>query len=116
MGEGCKSSSFDPAGKRFVDDVTGLEVLCTKPGEGALLRIPTAGGPVETVADYGKRWIVERERRGLPVFAIDEHVLSALATGLPDCAGVALGIDRLLMLVTAARHIDEVIAFPTERA
>jgi lysyl-tRNA synthetase class 2 len=58
----------------------------------------------------------ERRRRGLPVFPIDERLLSALATGLPDCAGVALGIDRLLMLATAAAHIDEVIAFPTGRA
>jgi len=44
------------------------------------------------------------------------HLLAALATGLPDCAGVALGIDRLLMLATGAAHIDEVIAFPTEQA
>jgi lysyl-tRNA synthetase class 2 len=35
---------------------------------------------------------------------------------LPDCTGVALGIDRLLMLAAGAEHIDEVIAFPTERA
>jgi len=58
----------------------------------------------------------ERRRRGLPVFPIDEHLLSALTAGLPDCAGVALGFDRLLMLATKARHIDEVISFPTERA
>ena len=58
----------------------------------------------------------ERRRRGLPTFPIDESFLAALATGLPDCAGVALGIDRLLMLATGAAHIDEVIAFPTERA
>jgi lysyl-tRNA synthetase class 2 len=58
----------------------------------------------------------ERRRRGMPIFPIDEHLLAALATGLPDCAGVALGIDRLLMLATGAAHIDEVIAFPTEQA
>jgi lysyl-tRNA synthetase class 2 len=58
----------------------------------------------------------ERRRRGMPTFPIDENFLAALATGIPDCAGVALGIDRLLMLATAASHIDEVIAFPTERA
>jgi lysyl-tRNA synthetase class 2 len=58
----------------------------------------------------------ERRRRGMPTFAIDEHLLAALTTGLPDCAGVALGVDRLLMLATGAAHIDEVIAFPTERA
>jgi lysyl-tRNA synthetase class 2 len=58
----------------------------------------------------------ERRQRGLPLFAIDEHLLSALTAGLPDCAGVALGLDRLLMLASGATHIDEVIAFPTERA
>jgi lysyl-tRNA synthetase class 2 len=58
----------------------------------------------------------ERRRRGMPTFPIDENFLAALATGIPDCAGVALGIDRLLMLATGAAHIDEVIAFPTERA
>jgi lysyl-tRNA synthetase class 2 len=58
----------------------------------------------------------ERRRRGLPTFPIDERLLSALTTGLPDCAGVALGFDRLLMLAAGARHIDEVVAFPTERA
>ena len=58
----------------------------------------------------------ERRRRGMPTFPIDENFLAALATGIPDCAGVALGIDRLLMLATGAANIDEVIAFPTERA
>jgi lysyl-tRNA synthetase class 2 len=59
---------------------------------------------------------VERERRGLPVFALDEHLLAALLSGLPDCAGVALGFDRLLMLATGAAHIDAVMTFPTARA
>jgi lysyl-tRNA synthetase class 2 len=59
---------------------------------------------------------LERRRRGLPVFPIDEQLLAALAAGLPDCAGVALGFDRLLMLTAGAAHIDEVLTFPTERA
>lgn len=58
----------------------------------------------------------ERRRRGLPDVAIDEALLAALATGLPDCAGVALGFDRLVMLALGASRIDEVIAFTAERA
>jgi lysyl-tRNA synthetase class 2 len=58
----------------------------------------------------------ERRRRGLPDVAIDERLLDALAAGLPDCAGVALGFDRLVMLALGAPQIDAVIAFPAERA
>jgi lysyl-tRNA synthetase class 2 len=47
---------------------------------------------------------------------IDEPFLAALEHGLPDCAGVALGIDRLIMLALKAEHIDQVISFPIDRA
>ncbi len=57
-----------------------------------------------------------REAAGLPAVPIDEALLEALAAGLPACSGVALGFDRLLMLAAGAQSLDEVIAFPIERA
>lgn len=43
-------------------------------------------------------------------------MLAALQSGLPDCAGVALGVDRLLMRLCGASHIREVLAFDWVRA
>ncbi len=58
----------------------------------------------------------ERRRNGQPVPARDTRFLDALRAGLPDCSGVAIGLDRLLMLITGADHIDDVLAFPIARA
>jgi len=56
----------------------------------------------------------KRAQQGLPLISADEHLVSALEY-MPDCAGIAMGLDRLLMLKTGATHIDEVIAFPANR-
>jgi elongation factor P--(R)-beta-lysine ligase len=58
----------------------------------------------------------ERARRGQPHHQPDRRFLAALAAGLPPCAGVALGFDRVAMIASGASRIDEVIAFPVERA
>lgn len=56
-----------------------------------------------------------RELAGLPGVPIDQHLLAAQYSGLPPCAGVALGVDRLLMLSTGAAAIDEVLSFSAAR-
>jgi lysyl-tRNA synthetase class 2 len=57
----------------------------------------------------------KRLQTGLPEVALDEALLSALNAGMPDCAGVALGFDRLAMLAAGAASINEVLAFPHTR-
>lgn len=58
----------------------------------------------------------ERLRRGRVQRPLDENLLAALAAGLPDCCGMAIGLDRVLMLLTGAEHIDAALAFPIERS
>ena len=58
---------------------------------------------------------VARKKRGLPVMPIDENLLAA-CDALPACSGIALGIDRLLMIKTGKTHIRDVIALPTPHA
>ena len=57
-----------------------------------------------------------RRERGLSLPAIDGAMLDALAHGLPHCAGVALGVDRLLMAMLGTSAIADVLAFDFTRA
>jgi lysyl-tRNA synthetase class 2 len=52
-----------------------------------------------------------RNERNLPQHAIDECLLAALESGMEDCAGVALGLDRLLMVLLDLDSIDQVLSF-----
>ena len=57
-----------------------------------------------------------RRAMGLPAILHDERLLAALAHGLPACAGVALGVDRLVILAAGVTSIADVIAFNIENA
>lgn len=59
---------------------------------------------------------VGRKALGLNEMLIDEFFLAALNHGLPDCAGIALGIDRLVMLAMEREKISDVLSFDFSRA
>jgi lysyl-tRNA synthetase class 2 len=58
----------------------------------------------------------QRARRGLPPMDVDERLLAALGAGLPDASGVALGLDRLMMIALGKDDLDSVMAFSWDRA
>jgi elongation factor P--(R)-beta-lysine ligase len=95
-----------PVAARFEAYVEGLE-LCNGFHE------------LADAAEQRRRFEAERAARaarGLPLPPLDERLLAALAAGLPDCAGVAVGLDRVLMLATACGSIREVLAFAVDEA
>lgn len=55
----------------------------------------------------------ERQRLGLPEVDVDEHLLAALQHGMPESAGVALGVDRLLQLALGKARLEDVLTFST---
>ena len=63
-----------------------------------------------------EREAVVRTRRGDVVPPVDGRLLDALRSGLPDCAGVALGVDRLMMAMLGTGRIADVVAFDFFRA
>ncbi len=66
--------------------------------------------------ELGARFDVELRLRNDPALVRDERFLQALAGGFPDCAGVAVGFDRLLMLAWGARALSDVQALPYDQA
>ncbi|MFI3119930.1 MAG: EF-P lysine aminoacylase EpmA [Methylococcaceae bacterium] len=62
------------------------------------------------------RELALRQQQELPVCVKDHRLIDALAAGLPDCAGMAIGLDRLLMLLSGSAAIDDVLSFPIGRA
>lgn len=59
---------------------------------------------------------LDRSKQNLPEQNIDIELLAAMESGLPDCAGVAIGLDRLIMLALNSVTLDDVISFTFDRA
>lgn len=58
----------------------------------------------------------KRANQGLPIVVADERLLAALDKGMPDCAGIALGLDRFLMVRQKTKSIKNVLSFSIEDA
>ena len=58
----------------------------------------------------------QRQGDGKQPLPVQSQLLEAMRAGLPDCSGVALGFDRLVMVAAGVDHIREVLPFPFERA
>ena len=57
----------------------------------------------------------ERENRGLKKVRIDNGFIHALQKGLPACAGAAMGVDRLLMVLAREQNLQNILPFSTEK-
>lgn len=57
-----------------------------------------------------------RLKDGRSLLPMPESLLASMEHGLPDCTGCALGFDRLVMLATTSKSIDDIIAFPWDTA
>ena len=60
--------------------------------------------------------LARRQAEKLELIPLDERLLEALKAGLPACAGVALGLDRLLLVLTGRGNLREILAFSYERS
>ncbi|MFD2189315.1 EF-P lysine aminoacylase EpmA [Pistricoccus aurantiacus] len=56
---------------------------------------------------------IERNKAGKPQVDVDARLVAALQSGMPECSGVALGVDRLIQLALGKQSVAEVIAFAT---
>ncbi|MGZ5609180.1 MAG: EF-P lysine aminoacylase EpmA [Methylobacter sp.] len=60
--------------------------------------------------------LTARQQQKLPAAVKDIRLIAALESGLPECAGMAIGLDRLLMVLSDSASIEDVLSFPIHRA
>ena len=98
-----RRSAADPRlAERFEVYVCGLELA-------------NAFGELTDAAEQRRRFVADQAKKLAlygDTYPIDEDFLAALDCGLPECAGIALGFDRLVMLLTGAENIEDVLWAP----
>lgn len=118
---------FDPSRPTFVYDFPASHAALARirPGEPPVaerfelffagMEIANGFHELTDAAEQAARFAADlaaRRARGVVEPAPDRRLIAALAHGLPDCAGVALGFDRLAMILAGVSHIEEVLTFP----
>ena len=99
----ARISSADPrVAERFEIFICGLEIA------NGYSELTDAA---EQRARFGTM-VAQREAQGRPIYPVDEGFLAALKSGIPECAGLAMGFDRLVMLATGAERIIDVLWAP----
>jgi lysyl-tRNA synthetase class 2 len=122
LGRGCLTFIYDyPASQAALARLAPGQPPVAERFEAFLHGIELANGfhELSDAAEQRRRFQQERAYRadhGLMDVPMDERLLAALEHGLPDCAGVALGFDRLVMIAAGARSMQDVIAFPWVQA
>jgi len=79
------------------------------------LELANAFGELTDAAEQRRRFAADQAKKQAlygETYPIDEDFLAALEHGLPECAGIALGFDRLVMLATGAEHVEDVLWAP----
>ena len=116
------------ASRVFVTDYPARQAALARVTDGVAARfelvvegLEVANGYYELIdaAELERRMAADnavRRERGLPEMAADGRLISAHAHGLPNCAGVAIGFDRLVALKLGASSLAEVMPFPSDRA
>ena len=121
-------TSFDPDVITVVTDFPASQaalsrLIMNSEGQTVAARFEVFYAGMELANGYFELTDAQEQQRRLQFEAAhtdhgqyDERLVSALKAGLPDCAGVALGVDRLMMLKTGCQEISEVVSFNWTRA
>ena len=79
------------------------------------LELANAFGELTDAAEQRRRFAADQTKKQAlygETYPVDEDFAAALEHGLPDCAGIALGFDRLIMLAVGADDIEDVLWAP----
>ena len=127
----CVAAAFAPDRLTVIDEYPASQAALARvrPGTPPVAeRFEVFAGPVELANGFHEladareqaaRFEADNRARvalGRTAMPVDQRLVAALEAGLPDCSGVALGLDRLLMWLGGWERIDEVFAFPWARA